>query len=143
MWDTTVEELMNLAKENTPRLFPAICKGIREVLGEAYPDSVPEFLDELEERMYVLTNSHKLHGAGCILYRHILKDMGEKLGYDLYLIPSSIHEILIVPAFEDIDASGFKDMIRQGNAETILPEEYLSDHAYIYRRKSNKLTAIA
>lgn len=143
MWDVTVDQLFALARENTPRLFPVRCQGILEVLEEEYPGSVPESFSNLEERMYVLTNTLKLHGAGCILYRHILRDLGEKLGRDLYLIPSSIHEMLIVPAFEEIDSACFRDMIAQGNADTVTEEEYLSDHAYFYKRKSNRLSAIA
>ncbi|MCR4869181.1 MAG: DUF5688 family protein [Lachnospiraceae bacterium] len=143
MWNTTVEELFELAKDNTPRLFPACCQDLSDVIEKEYPKELPPLGNLKHECMYVLSNQHRIHGASCILYRHILKEIGEKMGCDLYIIPSSVHETLIIPSRLDLDVSQFRKVIMEVNATAVSEEEYLSDHAYLYKRKSNKLQSIA
>jgi hypothetical protein len=65
------------------------------------------------------------------------------MGCDLYIIPSSVHETLIIPSRLDLDVSQFRKVIMEVNATAVSEEEYLSDHAYLYKRKSNKLQSIA
>lgn len=142
-WHVTEKELFSLAKENTPRIFPASFRRLETVIEEYFPgstDFVPE--DCPVPTLYVLTNDSAHHGAACVLYPDKLKDLADKFGSDLLVLPSSIHEILIIADSEDFtehDYHVFCNTIRNVNRESIQPEDFLSDHMYRYRKETDRL----
>lgn len=71
----------------------------------------------------ILTNDENCNGASAILLRDDLPE-------EYYLLPSSRHEVIIVPAFEGMDASLFIDMVRYVNATEVDQVDILSDNAY-------------
>lgn len=97
---------------------------------------------EMFPPMYVITNKQNLYGAVCILYPDVLKDVAQKLDSDFYVLPSSVHETIAVPA-ENLDinhASSLKAMVREVNQSELTPEEVLSDNVYYYCRKKHTLS---
>lgn len=80
----------------------------------------------------------KEQGAICLLYDGILDQIWKFLKEDYYIIPSSIHETLIVRASE-ADVDKLNEIIQEVNHSAVSPEEVLSDHAYFYARKRQKL----
>ncbi len=90
--------------------------------------------------MLTLTNKRRYNGAVCIYYPSVLKEVSETLNSDLIIIPSSIHETIIVPYLGDGDVECCNNMIREVNKQHVAAEEVLSDHAYIYDRKSMSLS---
>lgn len=87
-----------------------------------------------EECMYTVTTSNRLYGAAVMLNEEYMAALSEKYG-DIYIIPSSIHEILFVPATGDEGQDEFlRGTIQDVNETTLDAEEYLSDHAYLYRK---------
>lgn len=109
----TVEELYRMAQENTKRIFPP-------------------FIGDMV-MFKVLTNTEGLKGAGVILYDDIMDTIRQEVEGDFYLIPSSIHEWLIIPDDGDVDEAGLGEMIREVNRDTVAPEDRLSDHPYRYK----------
>ena len=89
--------------------------------------------------MYMLTNASRVRGAACILYDGLLKRLAGQMGADLYIIPSSIHEVLLVPARNGIEKEDIDRMIQEVNNTVLEPEEFLSDHAYYFSREQNKI----
>lgn len=87
-YEISEEELFNMAAENTRKAFPAVFVTMEEVLaeltGEEYKGN--------ESAMYVLSNKNKYLGASTMMYRNQLKEIGESLNDDFYILPSSIHE---------------------------------------------------
>lgn len=91
--------------------------------------------------MYVLTNSLRMFGAAGILDRKFLKDkLGEK---NYYMLPSSIHETIFVPAVEGADWKTLNCMVREVNEKEVSEEERLSDHCYFYEGKTGELRSCA
>lgn len=83
--------------------------------------------------MYVMSNTMKLNGATCITYPHAIENFANEHDSDVYIIPSSIHEVILIP---DISCSReyIDEMIRDVNRRQLDPVDVLSDHVYMYRR---------
>ena len=83
--------------------------------------------------MYVLTNIMKRYGAAVLAYPGTLKKVGEMLGSDFAILPSSIHEVILAPAGRGAaDAGYFCSAVREVNQAQVAPDEVLSDNAYYY-----------
>lgn len=89
--------------------------------------------------MYILTNREKINGATTILYPGILEMIGDIMETDYYILPSSIHELIVVPNFEEADKTKFNEMVQEVNETQLEQEEILADHAYYYSRKRKQL----
>ena len=140
-WGISTEMLYQVAMTNTPRILGAECKPMYEMVSELSGEE-PEETDEQEGILYVLTNSLRYFGAACLLYPQVLEDIGNQIDDDYYLLPSSIHELIILPAQYALSAHELKEMITDINASQLMDEEVLSDHAYYYSRKENRVVAV-
>lgn len=142
-WNITRDDLYALAFHNTPKLLKYDLRNMTDVLKELLcGDSSMVPPEELSApySMYVLSNQFKLNGSVCILYQNLLKDFANRLGCDLYILPSSVHEVLIIPAFDQTSYQELSDMVRDVNSSQLSQEEILSDHVYYYSRESCQLT---
>lgn len=152
LWNTDLKTLELLARQNTPMLLPPSLDQLSHMLNSLNRDQCKE-LSELSTElggpadlseysaipMYVLTNKLRFLGASCLLYETPLKDFARKQDSDLYVIPSSIHEVLLVPADSHMSKECFNEMIREVNCTQLAPEEILSDHVYYYNRQADQL----
>lgn len=141
-WHITKDDLYALAMENTPKLLAYDLKNMTEVLKGLLKTEFSSSFDSSSKDfpMYVLSNRSKLNGSGCILYKNLLSDFSRKLNSDLYILPSSIHEVLIIPAKKAASAEELSDMVKEVNATQLSNEEILSDHVYYFCRETSKLT---
>ena len=140
-WQLSADDLLATAKQNTPRLLPWEMSNMTDILQElSTPDDdlIPR-PQELSYPMYILTNRIRLHGAGCILYDGLLPSLAKTLGDDLYIIPSSIHEVLLIPSSVVTDRRDLDAMIHEVNTTQVPDEEILSDHAYQYIREMGRV----
>ena len=87
--------------------------------------------------MYVLTNKNKVFGAAAILDKTTMEEISKQVGGDFIIIPSSIHEVIILPMDVDIDV--LDGMIKDVNANEVKEEDRLSDHPYMYNSKTGKI----
>lgn len=88
-------------------------------------------VEEFEHgKMYVLTNNVKLYGAAGILDKKLVREFTD--GRNFFILPSSIHETIFVPADEGHDRKELDQMIAEINGATVAEEERLSDHCYYY-----------
>lgn len=99
-------------------------------------------LPEAAPPLYVLTNTYRTNGATVLLYDDILKELSDLFEKDLIILPSSIHEVLILAADENDgqNLDHYTAMVKEVNASQLQDEEILSDHAYYYCRHSHLLT---
>ncbi len=152
LWNTNTDELYRLARENTPTLLSPRFDPLSQMLDELSAFLSPPKGDENTASaptnasdecplfpMYVLTNQCRFYGAACVLYHDLLADLAANLNTDLYLIPSSVHEMLIIPATSDMTREDFNRMIQEVNATQLEPEEILSDHVYYYSREEMQM----
>ncbi len=142
-WNITLEELFRIAKKNTQKMLPAKLNNMNDVLQELSEkhmlfSSIPQ--DEDIYPMFVLSNQMNLYGAVCILYEDLLKKYAAQTETDFYILPSSIHEVILIPAMEQNCHQELSKMVQEVNHSQLLEEEILSDHAYYYSRKTNKIT---
>lgn len=133
-WGASVAELMSLAKENTPRLFPSQCSTMEEVLEEIVGERKRETTFAREVPMKVLTNNRRQNGAVCMIYQGILEQIAEEMEASLYILPSSIHEVILLAVDERADPRELKEMILQVNSTQVALEEVLSNSLYKYDR---------
>ena len=149
MWNTCPEELSALAEYNTPGLFPWECGGLLEVLketaGPGNDATAPGGFKGIpcgEVPMMVLSNTAKTYGAACILYPGVLEEIADRTGHDFFILPSSVHEVVLLPD-TGIDAcASLKEIIRDINSTHVAPEEVLSDTLYRYGRAEKRIVTV-
>lgn len=134
-WGVSVNDLVLAARQNTPRLFPAQIIDMEEMLAGMvsfilYPSTIP---------MYILTNEQELNGASALLYGDILKDFANKKGADMYILPSSIHEVIMIPADRIDDPKKLSSMVHEANTTVVSTGDVLSDSVYYYDRKKDQI----
>ena len=115
-------QLYQNAFNNTKKLFPSFVRNL-------YNIPIP---------MFVITNSKNINGAAAILYDDILYELANNLESDLYLLPSSIHEIIAIPAEGNPDE--LSDMVSDINRTQIHMQDRLSDRVYFYNRKDRRVS---
>ncbi len=136
MWGIDKKELLALAEKNTPCILPADLVDLRQEVKRATGESYEEREDAY---MYLLTNRQRQYGAGCILYPKILADFAARTGKDFYILPCSVHEVILVPERRGLEAWGFREIVRSINRTQVYPEEVLTDSVYFYDRKKEKI----
>lgn len=147
MWEVSKEEVYHVALKNAANLLPAefftMQYAIERMLEAASGENenlLNQMGEEKEDVMYVLTNSLRNYGAACLFYPHVLDMIGEMLKEDFFILPSSIHEVIIVPESKGLDTEEMNEMVIEINETQVAPEEVLSNHVYFYQRKGKKLT---
>ena len=100
-------------------------------------DNVKKCILQEEDAPFILTNERGINGAAVILYPGCLKEIGEITGLDLYILPSSIHELLVIPDDGNVYTHELKHMIHEVNESCVVEEEVLSDQLYHYSTEKN------
>lgn len=140
MWETDTDELFRLACENTPKLNPAEFKSMDEVLADMYQEDQDIRRLEADERqffrrempMQILSNQKHIYGAACLLYPGMLESISQKFSHNFYILPSSIHEVIILADKGREDPGHLSKMVKEVNQSQVEPEEVLSDYVYYY-----------
>ena len=134
----TPEQLHADAMENAPELKPAVIKGMSEVMAEMMGVSTEDLammgmpMDPADEQMFVASVPDKIHGAGVLAYQDFMDQAAERVGGDFFILPSSIHEVLIVPDNGNMSLSDLEAMVKEVNATQVAPEDKLTDSVYHY-----------
>lgn len=144
-WGVKAEDLYDVAHENMKRLFPVEIRSMSEVMAEILEETLGEDSDRewIEPLVgsdvtptYVLGNGTGLYGAGGILPGLGIEDFANKLGTDLIVLPSSVHEVILVPAKEGMDLDGMAMIVKNINQTQVPMNDRLSDSIYYFRRGS-------
>ena len=134
----TPEQIHVDAMENAPALKPAVIQGMSEVMAEMMGVSSEELadmgmpMDPADEQMFVASVPDKVHGAGVLAYQNFMDQAAERVGGDFFILPSSIHEVLIVPDNGNMKLGDLEAMVREVNATQVSPEDKLTDSVYHY-----------
>lgn len=137
----TPEQLHADALENAPHIKPAEIRGMSEVMAELVGPEQAEMMgivpmDPKDEQMFVATVPDKVHGAGVLAYQDFMDQAAERVGGDFFILPSSIHEVLIVPDNGQMDLKTLEDMVKDVNATQVAPADKLTDSVYHYDSKA-------
>ncbi len=135
-WNINKAELYRCAELNTPRLLPAKTQSmIRMIVEYTGIDFCSEEDDEFP--MLIASNTAGVYGAAVMLYPDEIRNLAERVNANLYVLPSSIHELVIIPAKKELSIDDLSHMVSQINQDHVCPEEVLSDRAYFYDRASD------
>ena len=132
----TKEQLHTDAMENAPEIRPAEVRGMTEIMNEMMSGFGPE-MSIADEQMFVASVPDKINGAGVIAYPNFMEEAAQKLGGDFYILPSSIHEVLLVRDNGQTSAEELEQMVKEVNSTQVSPDEQLTDHVYHYDAKEH------
>lgn len=136
IWGITQKELYQAAMENGPRRFPPIITSMDHLLEELAGSPVISAALPL----YVLTNAGGVGGASCLLYPNVLKNFAEGTETDLIILPSSIHEVLLLPYETPISFKELSRLVSFINRSEVPEQDRLSDQVYLYTRSTDSVT---
>lgn len=137
IWGISIDDLCAAANRNDERLMPCKIESMDSVLREISDINVDELPDSIP--MYILSNKQRTNGAIGMFYPGLLRRFAESANTDLYILPSSLHEVIILPKIGWEDVSGLKTMVKEVNATQVDPEDVLSDSVYYYNREKDEL----
>lgn len=135
-WGVDVHTMYHQALRNGNTLLPAKFQTVTSVISEIVDVSGRS---EEDERMYVMSNLNRNFGAACILYPGKLEEIGKYLGVDYYVLPSSIHEVIVVPVGEWTNRGSLEGMVKEVNTYQVADDEVLADTVYYYSREQKRL----
>ena len=132
----TPEQLHADAMKNAPEVRPMEIKGMGEVLAEQMGIENAEMLGFAippeQDQMLVASVKGNVHGAGVLAYEDFMEKASDRVGGSFFILPSSIHEILIIPDNGQFDLKSLENMVREVNATTVDPVDKLTDNVYHY-----------
>lgn len=128
----TVEQLHQDALEFAPMNEPAVIQSMAEVLMEMMGPEMGEMLPPEEMPMYVASVPDRVQGAGILAYPDFMEQAKERLGGDFYVLPSSVHECILLADSGDMDRTQLEAMVKEVNETQVEPSERLSDKVYHY-----------
>ncbi len=140
-WGYSLEDLERAAAYNTPRHLAVTFQPMEELVRELLGEEVVKLEGDEKPHipMYILTNQEKLFGASVMLYPQVLWAVSQSLQDDLYVLPSSIHECIIVPLSVKCSQNELQEIVTDINATQVPEEEILSDRVFIYHKNGDYL----
>ena len=148
-WGISKEQLRADAWNNMMKMNPPVFLTMEETLGQlegkysfeelSQKKSRPIEDAETDEFLYVLTNTEANCGAVYMFDEELMARIAERLDSNLLVLPSSIHEILILKEMEGVDLFDLRVMVEEIKKEVVRPEEKLSDEVYRYDRETHSL----
>ena len=136
-WGISKEELFKKALDNTKRLLPPKVFKMDELINR----STGVWLDgEFETQAYVITNKICVNGATVVLYKEVMEEFEQKFPEGFYILPSSIHEVIVLPASVTPDKSFLRELVREVNRDVLPDTDYLSDEVYYYDAEEKNIT---
>ena len=145
-WGVTKEEVFEKAKKNTIQNLQPELYSMDSLIG--FSENQDNLLQEGKELstndfpMYILTNSKKRYGAVALIFPQILERIEQLFSEGYYLLPSSIHELIVVPKNENMIPQELGRLVREANREDVLSEEVLSDRIYEYDKEAGKVCQV-
>ncbi len=163
VWEVEEKSLYDVAVKNTHKMLPYAIQNISQLMRDVLFENIgkqmgekgctdKECVEEITDRMmeqlspihqqvnmYVLSNNSRYYGAACILYKDLLRKFAESHDADIYILPSSVHEMILLPDRGGEDPVKLAEMVRDVNDTQLSPEEVLSDSVYYYDRKSGEI----
>ena len=147
-WGLHAGDLFETARDNTEKMLGVFLKEVGEFFPELYgqgTEEQDEFFREIlsDDRripMYILSNQTRRFGAVNMLDYRILQQLSEQLEDDLYIIPSSVHEVILTPVRGGFSREAADEMVREVNRNVLDIADILADHIYLYSREENRIT---
>lgn len=148
----TVEQLLKIARENTENILPVKMERLEDVVSrftsndgdldiidmDEQQDDAVDLTNSSKMDMIVLSNDIGINGASVILYQDLIEKIADNYDSNLYIIPSSIHEMIVVPQIDEEMYDVLSCMVKEINEKFVDEDEILSDRVYIYLKEDRK-----
>lgn len=131
MWHTDENTLYEFACNNTPIIMGKRIERMENIIDGCVP---------CDTEMLVISNSCFMYGAGTLLYEDVLNEIAMHFNCNLYILPSSVHEVIAIKETGCDDVDALRDIVRSVNRLCLDDKEILSDNVYFYDKKSQRLT---
>lgn len=144
MLGITKEELHEAAIDNTQTGMVPVVLDMEEMLrrlGTRLGVFVPEV--KIAPYLYVMSNAYGKYGAVSLLFTEELKKFSDEIGKNFFILPSSVHELILIPDRGEESAEFLQAMVREVNMTQIEPTEVLTDSVYYYDREVQSVRRIA
>lgn len=136
-WGVDKHTLFELAQENVLRDNPPLLTSMEDtMMAIMFEKEPPNRLNDATldtTEMYVLSNKTKVNGAAIMIYPQIMSNIQKQLGTDYYILPSSIHECLILSKNGPMTAKELQNMVQEVNANEVDKMEFLSNNVYEFQ----------
>ena len=160
-WGVSADQLYEDALSNAERMLPGAIRSMEEMLSRMVLEAdIPVWEWKTEEKeefprlegaevqekescgipLLILTNNRRYLGAACMLYRGLLAEFAQKAGKNFFILPSSVHEVLLLPEDKVKQSENLIQMVTEVNRTQLAPEEVLSDTVYYYDRESGEIS---
>lgn len=147
LWGVEKEQMHYFAMKNSIEKMPVKFQSIQDVLIHMLnqkgieTDDIQEEMTKMQDdiSMYVLSNEQNYFGASVMYYPGVLKEISSRFQSDLIILPSSIHEVIVLPVGGEEQFDEMNKMIEEINKEQVADEEVLSNHFYYYDSSTEKL----
>ena len=148
-YGVSFEQLYQDAVENSQKLFPAQVRSVESMMmelsgmemGQSVPQEFSEQVKEIDlerDGMAVITNREGTNGAAVIFYPGVLQSIGDQVKENYFILPSSLHEVIIVADNGEMELSSLQLMVKEINATQVAPKDKLSDTVYHYDSKEHR-----
>lgn len=135
LWGITYDRLWKNLMENSTKTAEVKIKTMPDFLGEDY---INDF--DILQNIIIVSNKEQNYGTGAVLYPGVLENISDKYGKNLYVLPASVHEVLVLPEQgEENEAEMLEAIVRQVNAGVLSKEDFLSDKIYYYEKTAGIL----
>ena len=149
-WGVDPGEMLENAWKNTRRMLPCRIRSMSEALqmfGGYTPDRMEQSQNKetgpepvpASEQMYILSCEPYEHGAAAMLYPEMPEMAAEMFSGDFFILPSSVHECILIPENSGCDVRYLQEVVRQVNRDYVLEEDVLSDSVYKYSHAERKI----
>lgn len=143
VWGVSKQDIYDEALKNMLRTMPAVIMSMNDILGDyGNSEEVKRGIEGVLP-LYVMTSSTGVNGAACMLYPDVLSEFAEDKEGDIIILPSSLHEVLLLVDGGGYDYSELAKLVKYVNATEVSNEEILSEYVYKYEQNSHKVRIIA
>lgn len=143
-WGVGEVDLYEKALKNTQQRHPFQMQSVENFIKAMILDT-PVKLNQIPTQIepytpYILSNERRYNGAACLLYPGLLKEIGKAFDCNFFILPRSIHELILVKDTGEMSESELQRMTRAVDATLVIPEERLSDRVFSYNYQENSLS---
>ena len=131
-WNLRVEDLYDIAIKNQEKSDEGLLVSMSDMLMDMMGVDKDDTSTESDDMMFVLTNTSKVNGASMLLNKSMMGKVIDKVGDDFFIIPSSVHEVIIVSNQHAMSVSELEKIVNDVNTSQVDLPDRLGEHVYRY-----------